>query len=79
MYCAELEPGRHVEFELARGRQAYLLCVEDATGAGGSGAGDDKPIQLVRRCATNRTRPSGVARAHCASSRAGGGPLRVRA
>jgi len=48
MYCAELEPGRHVEFELARGRQAYLLCVEGAIEAGGSGAGDDKPIQLVR-------------------------------
>ena len=39
MYCAELEPGRHVEFELARGRQAYLLCVEGTTEAGGSGAG----------------------------------------
>jgi len=48
MYVAELEPGLSLRFAIAKGRQAYILCVEGSLTVGGTAEGDDPPMLMVR-------------------------------
>jgi redox-sensitive bicupin YhaK (pirin superfamily) len=48
MYVAEIEPGVSLQFTIAKGRQAYILCVEGSLTVGGTAEGDHPPMPLVR-------------------------------
>merc|ERR1719326_1213743 len=45
MFATELEPGKSVSLQLAKGRQAYLICLEGSVALSDAGSG---AVQLAR-------------------------------